>query len=429
MLLKNFLVLGMVVAVAFASPPAAPSKPPSVKVGSTTEAARTIEFIPGVGTTYSLSCADGTCSLTINYTGNAPDVVDYTGATRTAPVKTGTTPPATCTVGDWFFDTDASAGRNIALCTATNTWTYLEAVFATLSGAALTLPSIAAYTVATLPTPGTAGRLAVVTDAATAGSCTSGGGTSLALCRDSGSVWVPLGDGGSGGGGGGGVSGTSYVHMPAARCQYGAASTGFSIRSDDAPTPTCYEGANTDLGVLQFPDSSARYVQTQIRLEGAISSVGLTGVWRSSVTSGSVVWQVQIACVADGDMGDPAWGTAVTVTDAAKSTANQFNEFAFASVNACPSNTIMLARFFRDPTHASDDLNATAELVGLTWTIERSAPTSSYISMSAANCQYGAAATAFSMRAADSPTTACYEGTNTNPVSYTHLTLPTIYSV
>lgn len=51
------------------------------------------------------------------------DTFRITGKTATAPVKTGTTAPATCTVGDLFFDTDASAGQNSFGCTATNTWT------------------------------------------------------------------------------------------------------------------------------------------------------------------------------------------------------------------------------------------------------------------------------------------------------------------
>ena len=182
-----------------AQPPAPRPKPTQVKVGSTTEAARTIEFVPGTGTTYSLSCADGTCSVTINYTGNAPDVVDYTGASRTAPVKAGTTPPGTCTVGDWFFDTDAAPGRNIALCTAANTWTYLEATYATIDNTVLTLPRITSYTVGTLPAAGTAGRLAVVTDSSN-GTCSSGGGGQVVLCRDSGTAWIAIA-GGSGGGG------------------------------------------------------------------------------------------------------------------------------------------------------------------------------------------------------------------------------------
>ena len=360
-LVLSFLLLQSV-------PPGLPPKPLNVKVGSSTEPAKTIEFVAGTGTTYSLSCADGTCSLTINYTGNAPDVVDYTGASRTAPVKAGTTPPATCTVGDWFFDTDATAGRNIALCTATNTWTYLEATYATIDNTVLTLPRITSYTVATLPAAGTAGRLAVVTDAASAGSCTAGGGAAIALCRDSGSAWVPLGDGGSGGGGG---SGNTYISMPAANCQFGAGATSFSLRAGDAPTPTCYEGTNVNLGVLQFADTATQAVQTMLRPEGTFTRIDLLGHWRTSSTSGSVVWQVQTACAGDGDGTDPAWNTAQTIVDAAKATANQLNQFSLAGVTACSAGQTMWVRFFRDPAHASDNLNATAELVGLTWVIVR----------------------------------------------------------
>lgn len=45
------------------------------------------------------------------------------GATSTAPMKVGSSPPATCTVGDKFFNTSATAGRNDYNCTATDTWT------------------------------------------------------------------------------------------------------------------------------------------------------------------------------------------------------------------------------------------------------------------------------------------------------------------
>jgi len=38
-------------------------------------------------------------------------------------MKTGTTLPATCTVGDQFFKTNVTAGNNLYGCTATNTWT------------------------------------------------------------------------------------------------------------------------------------------------------------------------------------------------------------------------------------------------------------------------------------------------------------------
>lgn len=35
----------------------------------------------------------------------------------------GTTTPSTCTIGQLFFDTDATAGRNVYGCTSANTWT------------------------------------------------------------------------------------------------------------------------------------------------------------------------------------------------------------------------------------------------------------------------------------------------------------------
>lgn len=71
----------------------------------------------------------------------------------------------------------------------------------TVTNGTFTTPIISGYTVAGLPAAGTAGRVAVVTDASAAGSCTSGGGSAIAFCRDSGAAWVPLGDGGGGGAG------------------------------------------------------------------------------------------------------------------------------------------------------------------------------------------------------------------------------------
>ena len=52
--------------------------------------------------------------------------VDFSGATSTRPVQTGTTLPAVCQTGQLFFKSDAPAGQNIYACTAPNVWT-LEA--------------------------------------------------------------------------------------------------------------------------------------------------------------------------------------------------------------------------------------------------------------------------------------------------------------
>ncbi|MDQ2901269.1 MAG: hypothetical protein M3Y07_15940 [Acidobacteriota bacterium] len=49
--------------------------------------------------------------------------VDFSGASFTKPSKTGTTLPAHCGVGEYFFKIDAAAGQNVFGCTATDVWT------------------------------------------------------------------------------------------------------------------------------------------------------------------------------------------------------------------------------------------------------------------------------------------------------------------
>lgn len=53
-------------------------------------------------------------------------VVDFTSSTSTAPMRAGTGLPSACSVGQAFFKTDATAGQNIYLCTAANTWTQVQ---------------------------------------------------------------------------------------------------------------------------------------------------------------------------------------------------------------------------------------------------------------------------------------------------------------
>jgi hypothetical protein len=52
--------------------------------------------------------------------------VDFSDASATRPNKTGTTRPSTCKVGDTYFKTDATAGQNLYLCTATDTWQLID---------------------------------------------------------------------------------------------------------------------------------------------------------------------------------------------------------------------------------------------------------------------------------------------------------------
>jgi hypothetical protein len=52
--------------------------------------------------------------------------VDFSAAPETRPMKTGTTLPGACNVGDEFFNTAATAGSNVYGCTSPNVWTQLS---------------------------------------------------------------------------------------------------------------------------------------------------------------------------------------------------------------------------------------------------------------------------------------------------------------
>ena len=51
---------------------------------------------------------------------------DASGAVSTKPARSGTTLPSTCSLGEQFFKTDATAGQNLHFCTAVNVWTQMS---------------------------------------------------------------------------------------------------------------------------------------------------------------------------------------------------------------------------------------------------------------------------------------------------------------
>lgn len=192
--------------------------------------------------------------------------VDFSGAGSTAPAKAGTLAsiPTACTQGQMYFATDVAAGQNLYFCTVTGApgaWTQMSGAGTTAMTAGTGAPSgvctppvvyidttnqnlwfcsatnswkqptastsgLATLagtntwtgfsdfsggqwrppesTVANLPSAaGNAGKVFMVTDAASAGSCSTGGGSVRELCRTNGSSYECVGGcGGSGGSGG-----------------------------------------------------------------------------------------------------------------------------------------------------------------------------------------------------------------------------------
>lgn len=158
--------------------------------------------------------------------------------------------------------------------------------------------------------------------------------------------------------------------LPGANCGYTAGGTicGTGFYAVGAcPTPTAVTGTNTGYGVLQYPDSDGDCdVQTSFPLSGYDgSTISLSFIWRSSQTSGDVVFQAATACVAIGETGDPSFNSFQTVTDTAAGSANQWNVATIASLTTtgCVANEIMFLKLRRNRTHASDSITGTPELL------------------------------------------------------------------
>lgn len=79
-------------------------------------------------TRISLTAALFVCSWGVSVSQTRVDLqnqgrnVDFSNATTTRPIKTGTAIPSTCNVGELFFKTDSPAGSNLLACTSANTW-------------------------------------------------------------------------------------------------------------------------------------------------------------------------------------------------------------------------------------------------------------------------------------------------------------------
>ncbi len=144
--------------------------------------------------------------------------VDFSAASMTKPMKTGTALPATCTTGDMYFKSDAPAGGNLYGCVSANTWSQQAGGAGGGSGAGT--PNVSqSFTTATAVTVNhalaTTNVIVQCYDGASkaieANTVTVIDSSSVAVTFSSpqSGRCVVNGTGGSGGGGGGGGSGES----------------------------------------------------------------------------------------------------------------------------------------------------------------------------------------------------------------------------
>lgn len=171
------------------------------------------------------------------------------------------------------------------------------------------------------------------------------------------------------------VTTVEKIWLEAAGCQNTTAGLMWDTPTSNPAVAACVTGTNTQKGVADFADGASTLgMQRSIMLPNDwTGAIDLGFKWLTSATTGSVVWQAATICVADGETDDPAFNTASTVTDAAKGTTLQTNDAAITGLTTtgCAGGELMHLRVYRDPAHASDNLAATARLIGVMVTMRR----------------------------------------------------------
>lgn len=136
----------------------------------------------------------------------------------------------------------------------------------------------------------------------------------------------------------------------------------------------CRAGSNTFYATKDFADSATTKAYRHFLLPADwTGAIDLQFAWLTSATTGNVVWQVSTACSAAGETLDPSLNAANTVTDAAQGTTLFMNTAALTGITTtgCAAGEMLHLVVFRDASHASDTLAATAELIEVAMTYRR----------------------------------------------------------
>jgi len=162
-----------------------------------------------------------------------------------------------------------------------------------------------------------------------------------------------------------------YKWYPAGGCNNTTSGPAWHLPTSNPAVSACRTGTNTTKGVLEFADgANALTAQlTDYLNEDWSGAIDATVLYEADSTStNNTVWQLAIACAGDGESDDPAFTDDAFTADAGKATAHLLNATAantITTTGTCAAGKIMNIRLKRDPTHASDNLAATAKFIGL----------------------------------------------------------------
>lgn len=170
--------------------------------------------------------------------------VDFSASSATRPVKTGTTLPAACTVGELFFKSNAAAGQNLYACHAPNNWSLTAS--ATQTSQLLDL----------MATRNSNTQLTLASNCTTATPCNVRIGNTTYPVSSAATVTLQNG------------TGTAYIYVAAS----GQLTVGHNL------TLTCSAGCTAISGVTAFPADSIPLA----------SWTAINGIWD---TLGGVDWR------------------------------------------------------------------------------------------------------------------------------------------
>lgn len=126
--------------------------------------------------------------------------------------------------------------------------------------------------------------------------------------------------------------------------------------------------AHKGLYVLAFPDGSVKTIAScKFRVpEDYVGSAKFIVVWKTTLTSGAVVWDVDYNCVAVAESLDPSGFTrSLTVTDSVAGTTNHRNDADLTATDAdFTVGDEVLVNVARDLADGADTAAGVAQLVG-----------------------------------------------------------------
>lgn len=341
-------------------------------------------------------------------------------ASKTLRIPRSASLPGTCDVGDIYMDTDATTGQRLYLCQATNTWALQgdggnfdstavdDTTWSDGSQAAIVWTFNVSGTDCTwtagngvfqsscpIEFTGSSGPVVLTEIAAPGANGTAGKGnlyldstTHLLTSHTNGqpvfTYQTPASSAtftnkiidaeGTG-------NTLTTVHRSTLMAAGGTAAAPFlmwNALASNAPTPTCAAGS-TETTLLDcyasFPDSDGDYsLQVPFFLPSDwTGNIDLKFKWKTSATSGDVVWQATLVCRADAEVNDAAFNATNTVTDTAKGTTLQLNDASITGMTTtgCAAGELATLKVLRNRTHASDSLAAAVLLEGVELTMRR----------------------------------------------------------